>query len=266
MKESIEKQVHDFAEMCYTEGYNDGRVDGCHDAIYSTTDSYGRGINDAWECAKKIISSKEEGGIPTDILQRLFGLGWYDTIKNIPAIDAIAKIKRYEEKKYEESCLTCRHDGFYCDDCINYSKYERSNNENNKIKVGTRVRTLKDTTEYGGKLFPIGTIGKVTSIDKCDTLPYLVEANGDCWWYSKDMFEILPEDEIVVGDEVVLTHGRTVIVSRIGNYDNDWYAIFKDGSSGCILKEEIQKRTGRYFPQITELLDSAKETESEDKE
>lgn len=61
-----------------------------------------------------------------------------------------------------------------------------------EIKVGDKVRTLKDRDMEGCELFPIGTIGTITRIDGDDyRLPYRVEANNDFWYYSRDMLEVI---------------------------------------------------------------------------
>lgn len=63
--------------------------------------------------------------------------------------------------------------------------------EQTEIKVGDKVRTLKDRDCHNIKLFPLGTIGEVTEIDNDCVNPYKVEANNDYWWYSRDMLEVV---------------------------------------------------------------------------
>lgn len=62
-----------------------------------------------------------------------------------------------------------------------------------EFKVGDVVRTLKEEDCHGCTLFPVGTIGVISKIDTLygKDLPYKVEANGDHWWYSEDMFELV---------------------------------------------------------------------------
>ena len=70
------------------------------------------------------------------------------------------------------------------------------------FKVGDVVRTLKKEDPHGCTLFPVGTIGVIAKIDTeyGRDLPYKVEANGDFWWYSADMFE--PVNPISDDDEI----------------------------------------------------------------
>ena len=61
-----------------------------------------------------------------------------------------------------------------------------------EFKIGDVVRTLKEKDCDGCRVFPIGTIGKITQVleDYGKALPYKVEADGDFWWYSADMLEL----------------------------------------------------------------------------
>lgn len=63
-----------------------------------------------------------------------------------------------------------------------------------KFKVGDIVRTVRKCTGAGSTLFPIGTIGTVKEVDDAeDTLPYLVYAGEDFFWYQEDMLELYEE-------------------------------------------------------------------------
>lgn len=59
-----------------------------------------------------------------------------------------------------------------------------------RFKVDDVVRTIKEKDCDGCILFPVGTIGTITTVqDDGRALPYGVEANGNFWWYSADMLE-----------------------------------------------------------------------------
>ena len=64
-----------------------------------------------------------------------------------------------------------------------------------QIKIGTKIRTIKDKDFACEKVFPVGTIGIVERIDKGDNLPYKIVANNDYFYYSRDMFEIIEDVE-----------------------------------------------------------------------
>lgn len=64
---------------------------------------YNKGLNDAWECAKKIYKMSAEEVIT------IFGgcSKWID----YSISEAIAKIKEYEEKQFKKSCYNCAYEG-----------------------------------------------------------------------------------------------------------------------------------------------------------
>lgn len=66
-----------------------------------------------------------------------------------------------------------------------------------EFKVGDVVRTIKEKDSDGCRVFPIGTIGTITKVitDDEQNLPYRVDADGDFWWYSVDMFEFYTPDD-----------------------------------------------------------------------
>lgn len=116
-KEEIENQIHDFAlrinSMGFLDGYSKGLDDrkkeiekarkegydeGVTDTIFNT-DTYIQGLNDAWECARKIVNSYNcnwSDSIPkyADIFGEYLTVHTFD----ISASEAIAKIKEYEDK------------------------------------------------------------------------------------------------------------------------------------------------------------------------
>lgn len=98
MNERIEQQIHDFAEQMYTAGYEDGwRKRNDDDQDYK--DGLADGMIEAWECAKKLMLSTEDGGIDPQKVEEIFGYSYYYVLQNDSASEAIAKIKEYEEKQ-----------------------------------------------------------------------------------------------------------------------------------------------------------------------
>lgn len=55
MKEEFEKRVHEFAVQIYTEGYEEGREETEMDTKTRVKDAYEKGLEDAWECARKFV-------------------------------------------------------------------------------------------------------------------------------------------------------------------------------------------------------------------
>ncbi len=63
---------------------------------------YQKGLDDAWECAKKIACREAGGGIPWCDMQKIFvdfSAGVSAIFENNSASEAMQKIKEYEEEK-----------------------------------------------------------------------------------------------------------------------------------------------------------------------
>ena len=195
--------------------------------------AYARGLDDAWDAARKICVSEPNGGLSHDELVSIFGTCSFNKIsKYNAASEAIAKIRQYEEQKKAEEA---------------------------ELKVGTRVRTTKEDFN-GVKLFPVGTVGVIDS----GKLQYKISANGDYWYYTRDMFEVIDNGEIIVGDEVIdLTFPEPEKAIVIKIYDEKISVVWDDGSVGTLDAKDF-KKTGRTFPQIPEVLKQLKETNDAD--
>lgn len=106
----IEKKIHEFAEQMYKVGYEEGHHDGeidCIMNIHLDDFSYQRGIEEAWECVRKIFNASHNKIIGIFGKEREYEYVYYDIINEYSASEAIAKIKEYEEKQTEKSCNTC---------------------------------------------------------------------------------------------------------------------------------------------------------------
>ena len=64
---------------------------------------YQKGLSDAWECAKKIVLDKEDGGLDMVAYSETFGFGkgFRTVFKTYTASEAIEKIRQYEQEKEE---------------------------------------------------------------------------------------------------------------------------------------------------------------------
>jgi len=64
------------------------------------------------------------------------------------------------------------------------------------------------------------------------------------------------KEEIKVGDEVELKCGvRPAIYMQGTKGSDEIYLLFKDGSCGLHSKSEIERKTGRHFPEIATILE-----------
>ena len=118
-RRKIDEEIFKLCEKSYTDGYFDGQKDRDMDIPPSIDDAYNRGYKDAeikhfadldykngledgrmeaWECAKKLILNKKDGGLSTDEIKDIFAADAedYTVFKNLSASEAIEKIKKYE--------------------------------------------------------------------------------------------------------------------------------------------------------------------------
>lgn len=109
----------DLAKAAYDEAYQKGvhdgsldvkqRVDGAYQKGFevgsheATTLEYQQGLNDAWECAKRIVLTKTDENSPYFTVDELIEIFGYCTSQNVlctySASEAIEKVKAYEEQQ-----------------------------------------------------------------------------------------------------------------------------------------------------------------------
>lgn len=113
-----DKAIHD--AMCsienrvrhvYNQGYSDGLADGnINSGLFAdkVREAYNNGLEDAWECARKLLY---EDSLSRDILMELGADTFCGVIQNCSASEAIARLKEYEEQKKqsEKNCKDCKH-------------------------------------------------------------------------------------------------------------------------------------------------------------
>ena len=103
-------EVESHAEVtadAYQRGYENGFVAGHLKAEKSGQsfyeDGYKRGLNDAWEAARKICLNDCDGGLTVMEIAKIFDVSYYrDALKNYSASVAMEKIRQYEQEKEEE--------------------------------------------------------------------------------------------------------------------------------------------------------------------
>ena len=88
-KEAYEKGVQDTKQYW---------VDAPRTCAYKL--GYENGLNDAWDAARKIVLSREDGGLfEYEARKSVFGCGNYMALKNYSASEAIKKIRQYEQEQ-----------------------------------------------------------------------------------------------------------------------------------------------------------------------
>ena len=71
-----------------------------HEVLKIFEEKYNKGLNDAWELARKIVLKAEMGGICYDDFKKIFGVGDYASVlRTLSPQQALAKIEAYEESK-----------------------------------------------------------------------------------------------------------------------------------------------------------------------
>ena len=137
MKEEIEQRIHEFAEQMYKEGYAVGHRDG-QESMFGKR-AYQKGLDDAWECARKIMD------LTSNDIKRKEIIGDCApkyALTKYPASIAIAKIKAYEERQTGKSCYSCINKnncgGSISDPQIPCNKWEL-NKTDSEIMVGDEV-------------------------------------------------------------------------------------------------------------------------------
>ena len=110
VNEQAYKQGH---KRGYAEGYELGKQDGYEDGKADTpfTDTkdaeekvYNRGLSDVWDAVRKIIEPADDGGYSFNALHTMFGESSIRSIlKHNTAIEAIVKIKAYEDKQKQDT-------------------------------------------------------------------------------------------------------------------------------------------------------------------
>jgi hypothetical protein len=70
-----------------------------NDVLHTTDESYNKGLNDAWELAKKIEISSYDGGYTGKELMEMFGTISFNKIfADLTPQEALTKVKQYEER------------------------------------------------------------------------------------------------------------------------------------------------------------------------
>ena len=96
MNKDLEKKILEVADLIYNTGYTAGSAENGPIGYdkgykYGNKIGYDQGLNDAWECARKIYQD-----LSMDECIEIFeGKSWFD----YNASEVIAKIKEYEEKQ-----------------------------------------------------------------------------------------------------------------------------------------------------------------------
>lgn len=92
----INEHYGELQDEAYQKGINDGSLD----VKQRVEGAYQRGLEDAWEAARKIFGDVDSGGLTLNVLNEVFGTKGYSFIlQENTAQEAITKLKAYEDKQ-----------------------------------------------------------------------------------------------------------------------------------------------------------------------
>lgn len=95
----------DIADSIYQQGYEAGKaVTPFTDTEEAEKKAYNRGLNEAWDVARKLVHPRL-GGYTEEQKQHIFGeyVSSDSILQNFTASEAIAKIKAYEDKQKQDA-------------------------------------------------------------------------------------------------------------------------------------------------------------------
>ena len=148
MRNRNDSLIWERMKRCYDYGYEDGQKEKPQAIYEMKAEAYNKGLNEAWEAAKKIIEIVSKGGYRYDELSKIFGTVDFQLIFRLnTANEALAKIKAYEEKQKQDAEIK-----------VGYEVY-------NIDRENKRIVTAID----GNKAIQLCSNGKYT-VDNIDTL------------------------------------------------------------------------------------------------
>lgn len=107
----LDKALSSELGEAYKKGLDEGKkqakvqahLDVCHDIERVAHGNYQKGLDDAWECARKIVVEKGSGGYTYEHLEEVLGTrNIHKILCNMTPSEVIAKLKAYEQQKPDE--------------------------------------------------------------------------------------------------------------------------------------------------------------------
>jgi len=131
------------------------------------------------------------------------------------------------------------------------------------VKEGVRVRLVTDMLSF--------TVGRICVVGMVDTddddLTYRLDTSdrGVGFWCSRDMFEIIPDTEILVGDIVKTNADSVAVVTHVDEQESTAILLFATGYT-CKYSTKNLHYTGKHSFRIDEMYAVLKTCESTDEE
>lgn len=166
----------------YNRGYADGLKTG-HEGGYRS------GLEDAWECARKVILSCGEGGYDAGTIADIFGMSYHDVLKECKPNKVIEIFKEYERQKQDERKVDCEVTACY--NCINHNdcdyEYEKKQTDTTDIddgdvKVGDEI--YSDETDMTAVVHHIDAWGRYQCFNENGAQFVLDKETYDEYWHK----------------------------------------------------------------------------------
>lgn len=86
----------------YEKGYDEGLKEGLKEC--ETTKAYQGGLEDAWECAKALVSCDAYGGLAMSEIKEIYGIeGYYNIFSILAELSAKEAVEKYQDYKLKKA-------------------------------------------------------------------------------------------------------------------------------------------------------------------
>lgn len=106
--EDLTSYIEPDTDAIRKEAYNKAFEDAEQVAKSGKRAIYQKGLNDAWDAARKIYGSADKHGLPTEVITKIFRedgkeyFNYWDIVEDFSPAEAIEKIQQYEQRQEEE--------------------------------------------------------------------------------------------------------------------------------------------------------------------
>lgn len=101
-----EPDMEKVRKEAYDKGYDDATAEIGSDEQAIAEKAYQKGLSDAWEAARKIVLSRDDGGIEYEVKKEIFGHTNYNIIRDFNVSEVIEEIRAHEQAQKEQESIT----------------------------------------------------------------------------------------------------------------------------------------------------------------
>lgn len=287
-KEEIQIQIQQFSEKLYERGYSDGQKDW-HNLDVERDNAYKKGLEDAWEAAKKIILGVNNGGLTDSEIEKIFNKNYVGVLVENTAAEVVNKIQEYERSNHDaESAGQLMDFPDTFDELVKQNAFKDTNevytNGADLIPV-FRVRqwiehTMLQQQDQLGMMTDSLKVEEGKSCRRCfwDKYRDAQHPTGNPCDSCIDFSNFSPEteheeqmkaecvscssktdnDDFKVGDEVTWNDNVYRGVITAVSSSSDWVTVMHRGGHSSNYPTSQLKKTGRKHPELLTILDRLK--------